>query len=345
MLLKCRHAQHFCCCCMTLQFPALFCAAARDKTMASAHWWSRYEPARDQRRLCVRASHCRSNLERSRGCGDLGLRLERGRSSLGRRRQDLEATARRQAATKLDFRAHSLVRRQRRVRDVGRRQRKLTHLQDHRRVAKRGGCNIPTSAQNFFSTDWFAAARKIASRSAIRSTASSCCCTRKTASSGRNCHGTKCLPRYRRKACSQRAIRRWRFAATDLFFGTGGPAARVFHSADLGTTWTVAETPIVSGNASSGIFSLRCSGDTIVAVGGDYANTNVPMCTCRLFTGPGRNLETFRAGTARISLRRRRRGRAGRGSLSGQRARTSARTGTPLESLRLAGPECGNGIK
>jgi photosystem II stability/assembly factor-like uncharacterized protein len=59
----------------------------------------------------------------------------------------------------------------------------------------------------------------------------------------------------------------------ELFFGTGGPAARVFHSADAGLTWTVAETPIASGNASSGIFSLRCYGDTIVAVGGDYANT------------------------------------------------------------------------
>jgi photosystem II stability/assembly factor-like uncharacterized protein len=56
----------------------------------------------------------------------------------------------------------------------------------------------------------------------------------------------------------------------ELFFGTGGPAARVFHSRDGGKTWTVTETPIIGGNASSGIFSLRCSGDTLVAVGGDY---------------------------------------------------------------------------
>ena len=57
---------------------------------------------------------------------------------------------------------------------------------------------------------------------------------------------------------------------TDIHFGTGGPAARVFASHDLGKTWTVGETPIISGNASSGIFSLFCDERTIVAVGGDY---------------------------------------------------------------------------
>lgn len=56
----------------------------------------------------------------------------------------------------------------------------------------------------------------------------------------------------------------------DIYFGTGGPAARVFASHDFGGTWTVVETPIVSGNASSGIFSLYCDERTIVAVGGDY---------------------------------------------------------------------------
>ncbi len=55
------------------------------------------------------------------------------------------------------------------------------------------------------------------------------------------------------------------------WFGTGGPAARVFRSADNGRTWTVATTPIRSGSGSAGIFSLafrdRLHG---VAVGGDY---------------------------------------------------------------------------
>ena len=57
---------------------------------------------------------------------------------------------------------------------------------------------------------------------------------------------------------------------TDIHFGTGGPAARVFTSHDFGKTWTVEQTPIVSGNASSGIFSLFCDERTLVAVGGDY---------------------------------------------------------------------------
>jgi photosystem II stability/assembly factor-like uncharacterized protein len=62
----------------------------------------------------------------------------------------------------------------------------------------------------------------------------------------------------------------------DIFFGTGGPAARVFHSPDSGRTWTVTDTPIVSGNASSGIFSLTKWDDNLVAVGGDYAQPTRP---------------------------------------------------------------------
>jgi photosystem II stability/assembly factor-like uncharacterized protein len=57
----------------------------------------------------------------------------------------------------------------------------------------------------------------------------------------------------------------------EIFFGTGGPAARVFHSPDSGHTWTVSETPIAHGNASSGIFSItRANRKDIVVVGGDY---------------------------------------------------------------------------
>ncbi len=56
-----------------------------------------------------------------------------------------------------------------------------------------------------------------------------------------------------------------------IYFGTGGPKARIFHSADQGHSWTAVETPIASGNASSGIFSIACEApDTLVAVGGDY---------------------------------------------------------------------------
>jgi photosystem II stability/assembly factor-like uncharacterized protein len=61
------------------------------------------------------------------------------------------------------------------------------------------------------------------------------------------------------------------FGKNDVWFGTGGPAARVFHSADRGQTWTVAETPIVHGTATQGVFSLAFwTAKDGVAVGGDY---------------------------------------------------------------------------
>jgi len=58
----------------------------------------------------------------------------------------------------------------------------------------------------------------------------------------------------------------------NAWFGTGGPrASRIFRSIDRGHTWTVHETPIRVGNASSGIFSLSFRDpDHGVAVGGDY---------------------------------------------------------------------------
>ena len=57
----------------------------------------------------------------------------------------------------------------------------------------------------------------------------------------------------------------------NIYFGTGGgTTARVFHSADRGRTWTAVDTPIASGNPSSGIFSVACGGFLVVAVGGDY---------------------------------------------------------------------------
>jgi photosystem II stability/assembly factor-like uncharacterized protein len=57
----------------------------------------------------------------------------------------------------------------------------------------------------------------------------------------------------------------------DIWFATGGSAARVFHSHDRGKTWTVAETPIVHGEASQGIFSIAFrDAKHGVVVGGDY---------------------------------------------------------------------------
>jgi photosystem II stability/assembly factor-like uncharacterized protein len=64
------------------------------------------------------------------------------------------------------------------------------------------------------------------------------------------------------------------YGKSDLYFATGGPAARVFHSADLGQNWTVSETPVLSGKAPQGIFSLVRAGETVVVVGGDYSAPN-----------------------------------------------------------------------
>ena len=59
----------------------------------------------------------------------------------------------------------------------------------------------------------------------------------------------------------------------NVWFATGGTVARVFRSSDRGQTWTVAETPIVHGAASSGIFSIAFSGPKHGVIGGgDYKN-------------------------------------------------------------------------
>jgi photosystem II stability/assembly factor-like uncharacterized protein len=58
----------------------------------------------------------------------------------------------------------------------------------------------------------------------------------------------------------------------DIYFVTGGPAARLFHSQDLGHTWTVTTLPIMSGNPGAGAFSVARRGENMVVVGGDYKN-------------------------------------------------------------------------
>jgi len=61
-------------------------------------------------------------------------------------------------------------------------------------------------------------------------------------------------------------------AATDnIWFATGGKAARVFHSPDRGKTWKVSNTPILHGPESAGIFSIAFR-DALhgVIAGGDY---------------------------------------------------------------------------
>lgn len=60
--------------------------------------------------------------------------------------------------------------------------------------------------------------------------------------------------------------------ASHAWFGSGGGArARVYRSADRGLTWQVADTPLMAGLPSAGIFSLAfADARTGVVVGGDY---------------------------------------------------------------------------
>ncbi|HVN17535.1 MAG TPA: YCF48-related protein [Dongiaceae bacterium] len=57
----------------------------------------------------------------------------------------------------------------------------------------------------------------------------------------------------------------------NIWFGTGGKVARVFHSANGGKNWEVFETPILHGPESAGIFSIAFR-DALhgVIAGGDY---------------------------------------------------------------------------
>ncbi len=59
----------------------------------------------------------------------------------------------------------------------------------------------------------------------------------------------------------------------DAWIGLGGAAARVFRTTDGGATWTAAATPLHTGSATSGVYSLVALEDGRgVAVGGDYAH-------------------------------------------------------------------------
>ena len=62
-----------------------------------------------------------------------------------------------------------------------------------------------------------------------------------------------------------------------IWFGTGGPAARVHRSRDWGVTWSVANTPLRSGEASQGVFGLFFASELEgYAVGGDYRDEANP---------------------------------------------------------------------
>lgn len=68
------------------------------------------------------------------------------------------------------------------------------------------------------------------------------------------------------------------------WIASGGKAARVFYSNDFGKTWEVVKTPMIRGQASSGIFSISFKNDNEgIIVGGVYdepeLNSNIAAYT------------------------------------------------------------------
>ena len=106
------------------------------------------------------------------------------------------------------------------------------------------------------------------------------------------------------------------YRKSELYFATGGPKARVFHSSDLGQTWDVDETPILSGKASQGIFSIVRAGNTVVVVGGDYEKPQTAERTAAFSSDEGKtwrlaeampsgyrsSVDTFDAGFVAVGL-------------------------------------------
>jgi photosystem II stability/assembly factor-like uncharacterized protein len=76
----------------------------------------------------------------------------------------------------------------------------------------------------------------------------------------------------------------------DVWFVTGGLAARVFHSADRGKNWTVVNSSILSGAPTQGIFSITFWDSARgVIVGGDYNNPKNQEKNAAFTTDGGKN--------------------------------------------------------
>ena len=61
------------------------------------------------------------------------------------------------------------------------------------------------------------------------------------------------------------------FGEKGIALASGGSVARVFRTTDRGKSWSVVASPLVSGNASSGIFSIAFKDENISMIaGGDY---------------------------------------------------------------------------
>jgi photosystem II stability/assembly factor-like uncharacterized protein len=82
---------------------------------------------------------------------------------------------------------------------------------------------------------------------------------------------------------------------SNIWFVTGGSAARVFRSTDAGKTWSVSETPIMHGPASAGIFSIafRDAKHGVIA-GGDYKEPEKGGANLARTTNGGKTWKLFR---------------------------------------------------
>ena len=61
-----------------------------------------------------------------------------------------------------------------------------------------------------------------------------------------------------------------------VWLGMGGVKSRVFKSEDGGMNWSVAETPVVHGGQSTGIYSVAFKNKKVgITVGGDYTNQSI----------------------------------------------------------------------
>jgi len=73
-----------------------------------------------------------------------------------------------------------------------------------------------------------------------------------------------------------------------VWFATGGKAARVFSSLDRGDSWTVSTTPVVSGVDSAGVFSITFKDQRNgYLVGGDYKKQSADLANAARSTDGG----------------------------------------------------------
>jgi photosystem II stability/assembly factor-like uncharacterized protein len=93
----------------------------------------------------------------------------------------------------------------------------------------------------------------------------------------------------------------------NVFMVSGGKAARVFRSNSFGNAWSVADSPIVSGADSQGIFSIAMF-DAIrgVIVGGDYAKPSEVVANLAFTSDGGKSWKAakgfngYRSGVAYV---------------------------------------------